>query len=329
MTCLSARAMLEFLLLLHYVFARPGLRGCKLPLTKLSDDQGNYRAVFTSSREFGKCDMDSFDIEKVLGHGHFGVVNKARHIETGKLVAIKFQQHDSPDWYHFNRNEECIQQELSRPKGLPFIAQHYCTIVLANGTVGYVMEYIEGANLSHIVKKKHGAIKKINGPIEMQKIMAQLAVTLEFLHDHSIVMADLKPGNLMITSDGNMKLIDFGLAIKTLEDGQMLKAPQWVSYRVLPEHGNNPAVDWYAYGLLLYEVLNGRGIFDQLKGKDAYKSPLLTGKFCPDHFDPVTCDFIMKFSRVEWDDIWGTTPETRKLLREHPYFAGFDWSSLS
>lgn len=318
-----------FIFLLRFVLAeyKFNVRDCQLPLTALTTDDGNYRPVFKSSLEFGLCDLGSFEIEEVLGHGHFGVVSKARHIKSDKQVAIKFQQHNK-GWYHFNRNEECIQQELSQPERFPFIAQHYCTVVLSNGTVGYVMEYIEGANLSHIVKKKYGAQKITNGTVNMQKVMAQLAVTLEFLHAHNIVMADLKTGNIMITKEGDMKLIDFGLAIKTLENGQMFKAPQWVSYRILPEHGNNPAVDWYAYGLLLYEVMNGKGVFEQLKGKNSYKSALLSGKFCPDHFDPIACDFIMKFSRVEWNDIWGTTQETRKMIKEHQYFTGLNWADI-
>ncbi len=300
---------------------------CKLPLTDLEQLDGRYRAVFPGSEELGSCELWSFEIGSVLGHGNFGVVNKAVYKATKKLVAIKFQQHDSVDWYHFNRNEECIQHDLGYPEAFPFITKQFCTMVLANGTVGYVMELVEGYNLRHIVKGKVPNIKVEN--LDMRKIMAQLAVTIQYLHSRHIVMADLKTGNLMITKDGgNMKLIDFGLAIKTLEDGQVLKAPEWVSYRILPEHGNKPVTDWYAYGLLLYEALNGEGIFEQLQGKNYASSPLLRGEFCPQTFDQITCDYIKQFSYVDWDDIWGTTPETRGFLKNHPYFAGFDWREL-
>lgn len=303
------------------------VRECRLPLTDLTDQPGRYKAVFTAAKEFQDgCDIDNFDVGRTLGHGHFGVVNLAVHRQTEKKVAIKFQQHESSDWNHFNRNEECIQHELSHPITFPFIVQHHCTMVLANGTVGYVMEYVEGTKLSQIIKKKADGIKV--KALDLQKLMAQLALTLQFIHSHNIVMADLKPGNLMITKEGDIKMIDFGLAVKTLEDGQVLKTPEWISYKVRPEYGSNPAVDWYAYGCLLYEVLNGRGIFEVLKGNKAYKSPLIRGKFCPDSFDQVTCDFIQHFSRVPWEEIWGVTRESRQQIRQHQFFSGFDWTEL-
>lgn len=299
-------------------------RLCQLPLKDLTDEQGFYRPAFPNSEVFGVCSSDDFELVEPLGHGHFGLVYKAYHTKTRTDVAIKFQQHETDHWYHFNRNEECVMHELA---GFPFIAQHFCTISLHNGTVGYVMELVPGNNLRHIVKGKAKGVRRQD--LDLRKIMAQLAVTLEFVHDHRIVMADLKTGNLMVDLKGNIRLIDFGLAIKTLSDGSVFKAPEWISNKVMPEYGNRPATDWYSYGLILYELLHGANPFEQLKGKSFFRSPLLKGKFCPPSFSSAECDFIKHFSSTTWEDIWGPTAETRKLLREHPWFSSFDWSSVT
>lgn len=316
------------LVLLHFLWASSdfNLKGCRLPPDSLKLNDGRYAPVIITSRLLGVCNWDDFQIQKTIGKGNFGRVVKAVHMLTGRTVAIKFQQNLSNDWFHFIRNEECIHAELSYHKAFPYIVEHYCTIISDNGAIGYVMEYVDGENLQDLYKRKSTEFSIDR--VDMQKVMAQLAVTLDYLHSRKITMADLKAGNIMITRDGDIKLHDFGLATKTFPDGGIFKPSQWVSHGIRPEYGNWPNVDWYAYGLVLYEVRNRASIFEELKGPRAYLSPLIRGGFCPRSFDPTECDFIEKFSRTEWERIWGVTAETRKLVRQHEFFKGFDWASL-
>jgi len=312
-------------LLLSFILAHSDFHvpGCTHPVTDLQDSDGKYITPFTHSKALGHCQLDSYDILGEIGRGNFGKVVRAVQKQTGRLVAIKFQQHLDQKWYLFNRNEECIHAELSRPKPFPYVVEHFGSMVLNNGTVGYVMELVEGSNLKDLVKAK-----KVSA-LGLQKVMAQLAITLEMMHSRGIIMADLKPGNIMVTKSGDIKVHDFGLATKTFPNGSVLKPSEWVSYRIMPEYGNRPNVDWYAYGLFLFEVLNGEGIFEQLEGPNAHKSPLIRGGFCPASFSAVQCDFIKKFSKAPWDEIWGLTAETRRLLQSHPFFDGLDWTDLN
>jgi serine/threonine protein kinase len=271
----------------------------------------------------GECKLEDFDLSDILGHGNFGVVRRAVHRPSDHPVAIKFLQHDHEDWYLFNRNEECIHSELR----FPFIPALYCTIV-QDQVVAYVMELVDGVSLSHVIKGKDAGELKVED-LDLPKLMAQLLVTLEYIHSHDIVMADLTCRNLLITKDGrDLKLIDFGLSIKTLDDGQMLKAPEWVAHRILPSLGNNPAVDWYSYGLILYEILHGEDPFEQLVGPNRLRSPLIRGQFCPSSFSKNECDFIKRFSAVEWENAWGSKLEDHQEMRHHPWFQGFDWDAL-
>lgn len=299
---------------------------CTLPLSTLADPKGRYQAVVPESPQFGHCSIDQFELAGVLGRGNFGLVREAIHTRSGRRVAIKFQQHASSGWHLFSRNEECILHELSQPHGHPFITEHYCTLALANGTVGYVMELVTGHNFRQIIKNRVAgrSVKDLALP----KIMAQLAVTLDHIHGKGIVMADMTADNIMITASGDIKMMDFGLAIKIFPDGSVLKEPQWVAHGVLPAKAKTAAVDWYAYGLVLFEALNGVGLLEQLRGKSFALSPLLRGEFCPKHFDPDACSFIKQFNAVPWSQVWGTSEETRQLLRDHAYFKGLNWRDL-
>lgn len=302
----------------------PGQRLCQLPVTDLAAN-GYYNAVFMESSDLGgPCHLDDFQLGKVLGSGNFGIVREALHRPTGTKVAIKFQQNDTNEWFLFHRNEECIHNSLN----FPTIPKLFCTIVVEK-VVAHVMELVEGINLGQAVKEK--ALSTFDfGQLDIKKLMAQLSITIDYLHSKNVVMADLKADNIMITREsGDLRLIDFGLGIKTLSDGRVFKKPEWVSNHVIPEYGNNPAVDWYSYGLVLYEILNGEGPFEQLKGPNLFKSPLLRGKFCPDSFEALVCDFIKHFSRISVDTkLRPKEGEIRRVIRSHPWFEGFNWDPI-
>ncbi|MBP3455137.1 MAG: protein kinase [Alistipes sp.] len=129
-----------------------------------------------------------------------------------------------------------------------------------NGTAYYVMDYVDGLSLGEIVKRD-GAMPEVRAV----RYIRQVAEALRYVHDHNRLHLDIKPGNIMVDSDDNAILIDFGASKQYDEEAGentstlMGKTP---GYAPLEQMGNNvmkfmPATDIYALGATLYKLLTG------------------------------------------------------------------------
>ena len=143
--------------------------------------------------------LGPYEILASTGAGGMGEVWKARDTRIDRLVAIKLSKNQFTEW--FEREVKTIAA-LNHP--------NICTLFDV-GPNYLVMEFIEAPTLADVIK---------GGPVPIEQATAfalQMAEALEAAHDKNIVHRDLKPANVQITSDGRVKVLDFGLA-KTLDD---------------------------------------------------------------------------------------------------------------
>jgi eukaryotic-like serine/threonine-protein kinase len=124
-----------------------------------------------------------------------------------------------------------------------------------------VMELLEGESLAARIGRA-GAM----APPEASRVVAAVADALEAAHRAGVVHRDVKPGNVFLTSDGEVKVLDFGIASAageaTLTTGEMLGTPAYLAPERVLGHPATPAADIYALGVVLYELLAGRRPFD-------------------------------------------------------------------
>jgi hypothetical protein len=291
----------------------------------------HYNLVHPKSADLGgRCRFSDFGLTDIrLGQGGYGVVSEAVHGPTGKKVALKSIIEMNPAWHKWIRAEECIQYGLD----FPFITKLHCSMA-HDWYTWLVLELVEGQTLR----------KKLQSPdsnLNIKKIAAQLMVTIEYLHLNQIVFGDLTSSNIMIDGkSGDVKVIDFGFALRrnpSKED----TIPSWDNGKTLPDFGTNFFNDWYAFGFLIYEmVVASRKEPSGLKGR--YENPAWIGadklakvKICAVAVDdPIACDLIQHFlindfsQGAKWTDSWGLNQETRKLIKGHGWFEGFDWQAL-
>jgi serine/threonine protein kinase len=204
--------------------------------------------------------LGSFRIESVLGSGAGAVVYRSTNEKNGRAAAVKVL---SADYSHggnirdrFEREAEILQQ-LRHPNIPRFLA-----VGRFSGTTYLAMEYIAGETWERVLRD-HGHFRWYDAV----KLAIQLCDALHYVHSHGVVHRALNPSNLMVSADGQVKLIDFGSA-KDLDatalTGGGLRS-QITAYTSPEQIRGSPAIshktDLYAFGCVLYEMLTGEPPF--------------------------------------------------------------------
>ncbi|GBM92702.1 Protein kinase DC2 [Araneus ventricosus] len=124
---------------------------------------------------------------------------------------------------------------------------------------------------------------------------AEIVLALEYLHKLNIAYRDLKPENLLLDRDGHLKITDFGFAKKlTDKTWTLCGTPEYLAPEIIQSKGHNKAVDWWALGILIYEMLAGFPPFFDTNPFAIYEK-ILAGKIdWPKHIDPIAKDLIKK-----------------------------------
>lgn len=199
-----------------------------------------------------------YDILAEAGHGSMGDVYKARDRETGEVVALKVLKREiASDQAMIDRfkNELLFARKITH--------KNVCRVHEFNriGGIAYTsMEFVEGESLRSVLNRFGGL--PLRKAIDL---VLQICSGLEEAHAQGIVHRDLKPENVMIDAQGNVKIMDFGIArsmeAMTRLTGSMVGTPAYMA----PEQVAGKPVDYrtdiYALGLMLYEVFTGKPAF--------------------------------------------------------------------
>jgi serine/threonine protein kinase/tetratricopeptide (TPR) repeat protein len=213
--------------------------------------------------ELPLTDFGPYRITKLLGEGGMGVVYLARRSDLGSVAAIKILR---DAWLSPARRERfAAEQRTLAQLHHPAIAQIFDAGALPDGTPWFVMEYVEGVPLTDYCRI-HGT--SIEGCLELVRAVAE---AVQHAHGHAVIHRDLKPSNIMVTADGTVKLLDFGIA-KQLEGaegtvdqtrtGLRLMTPAYAAPEQIRGERVGIQTDVYSLGVILYELLAGRPPFD-------------------------------------------------------------------
>ncbi|MBX2821697.1 MAG: protein kinase [Rhodothermaceae bacterium] len=203
--------------------------------------------------------VSRYKIDAVLGRGGMGVVYKAHDAELQRDVALKFLP---PIHSEDSRARERFTQEARAASGLDH--PNVCTIHEIGrsdrGQIFIAMSYYQGHTLSAIVKK---------GPQPLEKAIdfsRQIASGLQAAHANNIVHRDIKPGNIIVTTNDVVKILDFGIAKmndqKLTQTGATLGTVGYMSPERVRGNDSGPAGDIWALGVLMYQLLSGKAPFE-------------------------------------------------------------------
>jgi serine/threonine-protein kinase len=205
--------------------------------------------------------IPGYEVETILGRGGMGIVFRARHLRLNRLVALKMLLFGACA----TRQERArFQREAAAVARLqhPNIVQVF-DVGDIDGRHWFTMEYVANGSLA---QKLAGAPQPTR---QAAQLVATLAGAVQTAHERGIVHRDLKPANVLLAEDGTPKISDFGLARQQddgaalTQTGMAIGTPSYMA----PEQARGrpdavgPAVDVYALGAILYELLTGRPPF--------------------------------------------------------------------
>ncbi len=216
-------------------------------------------------------------------------------------------------------NEKNVLQQLDHP----FIVKLYKTFQDEHHLF-IIMEYVVGGELfSHL--RKVGKF-----PNDVAKFYAaEIVLAIEYLHTKDIAYRDLKPENVLLDSKGHVKLTDFGFAKKVVDRTWTLcGTPEYLAPEIIQSKGHGKAVDWWALGILIYEMLVGYPpFFDDVPFKIYEK--ILSGKIeFPRFMDASAKDLIRKLLALDKTKRLGNLKNGSLDVKRHKWFKGVDWNDL-
>jgi serine/threonine-protein kinase len=211
---------------------------------------------FKVGRILGKCQL-----LELIARGGMGSIYVAKHIFLQRMVTVKLLKWTFSDI--LERSIEAFErgaQALARLNH-PNIATIY-DIDEDNGRPYVVMEYIDGQDVASILKKK-GPIR----PSTAVTIARDVSRALEHAHDHGVIHRDIKPSNILISKKGEVKLIDFGLAVEMSNPRSVDSTYiEGTLHYLSPEQAAGKPLDGrsdiYSLGVSLYEMLCGTRPFE-------------------------------------------------------------------
>jgi len=150
------------------------------------------------------------------------------------------------------------------------------------------------------------------------------------MHGHNIAYRDLKPENLVLDSEGFLKITDFGLS-KFVIDGNtftMCGTPDYLAPEIITGQGHGLAVDWWALGVLIFELVASHAPFCDRSMNAMFKN-IMTCKFeFPKMFSPECKDIVNRLLQVRPIKRLGVIKGGHMLLKKQAWFKGFDWKAL-
>ncbi|KAJ3556528.1 hypothetical protein NM688_g1980 [Phlebia brevispora] len=275
----------------------------------------------------GTLKLTDFEVKGTLGTGTFGRVllvklRDSSQSGTQNCFALKILRKSEIVRLRQVEHVNAERYILSRVRH-PFIVDLYATFQ-DSLNIYMLMSYVPGGELfTHLRRAQRFT------PDVTRFYLATIILALKYLHSFNIIYRDLKPENLLLDSRGYLRLTDFGFA-KIVDDRTwtLCGTPEYLAPEIIQSDGHGKAADWWACGILAYEMMVGYPPFFDETAYGIYEK-ILKGKIAwPKDMDRLSRDIIKAFLHPDRTKRLGNLIGGAQDVLDHPWFRGVDWDAL-
>lgn len=271
-----------------------------------------------------RVNMDFNELQRIttLGTGAFGRVLLLRHSKSNKLYAMKVLEKDKV--VKMKQVEHTLyEKRILESIRFPFtVYMEFC--FKDNTYVYFVMPFVPGGEMFTHLRR----MGKFEEPLA-KFYASQVILALEYLHFCNLVYRDLKPENIMIEKNGYLKICDFGFC-KVLQGRTwtLCGTPEYLAPELILSKGYGCSVDWWSFGVLLYEMNAGYPPFYANDSMRTYEK-IVSGKYrCPSNFTSDLRDLIRNILQVDISHRFGVMKNGVMDYKNHKWFRGIEWDAV-
>ncbi|KAK5854372.1 hypothetical protein PBY51_015447 [Eleginops maclovinus] len=278
--------------------------------------------------EMKRMNLHDFLFIKVLGKGSFGKVMLAELKGSDEVYAVKVLKKDvilQDDDVDCTLTEKRI---LALARKHPYLTQLFCCFQTKD-RLFFVMEYVNGGDLMFQIQRS----RKFD-EARSRFYAAEVTSALMFLHQHGVIYRDLKLDNILLDAEGHCKLADFGMCKEGILDGvtttTFCGTPDYIAPEILQELDYGPSVDWWALGVLMYEMMAGQPPFEADNEDDLFESILHDDVLYPVWLSKEAVSILKAFMTKSPNKRLGCVPAQglEEAIKLHVFFKEIDWTLL-
>lgn len=240
-------------------------------------------------------------------HSHFAL----KVLRKTEIVRLRQVEHVNAERYILSRVHH------------PFVVDLFATFQ-DSLNIYMLLSYVPGGELfTHLRRAQRFT------PDVTRFYLATIILALRYLHSFGIIYRDLKPENLLLDSRGYLRLTDFGFA-KIVDDRTwtLCGTPEYLAPEIIQSDGHGKAADWWACGILCYEMLVGYPPFFDESAYGIYEKILNGHIHWPRTMDRLSRDIIRAFLHPDRTKRLGNLIGGAQDVLDHPWFRGVDWNAL-